>query len=121
MGLGDGQNIQGFSNVGVSLGCIYYLHTRVCSQSGESRHIGTNKLICKANQWSHSCVMWFLPEGCYEQTIILHLYGSCKRGYYARVAVLSCTWGVEDFLEFSDVAGHRRFGVCFHSGTNEVK
>ena len=47
--------------------------------------------------------------------------GVAKRGHDARVAALSCTWGVEDFLELSDVLGHHRVGVCFHFGTNEVK
>ena len=56
-------------------GLFYYFHTRVCSQMtsrGDLCHIGTSKLLCKASQWTGSCVMRFLPEVCSEQTMILN-------------------------------------------------
>ena len=31
-GFGDGQDIEEFLNIGVSLGCFHYFHTKVCSQ-----------------------------------------------------------------------------------------
>ena len=51
-GLRDGQDIEGFSNIGVSLGCFHYFHTTVRSQItfGEDLcHVGTSKLICETN------------------------------------------------------------------------
>ena len=71
----------GFRKLGVSLGCLYDFHTRLCSQmtsGGNLCHIGTSKFICEANQWTGFCVMWFLPRGCFEQTMILNLCGSVK-------------------------------------------
>ena len=53
-------------NIGVSLGCLYYFHAKVCSQitfDGASCHIGARKLICEVNRWTVSCVMWFSPKG----------------------------------------------------------
>ena len=98
---------------GVSLGCLYYFHTIVCSQmtsGGDLYCIGTSKLTCLANQWTDSCVMRFLPEGRCKQTMILNLCGSAKyitvlcfsiRGGDTRVPAPSCTWGVAVFLERS--------------------
>ena len=52
-GLGNGQDKEGFSNVGVSLGCSHYFYTKGCSQM-TSRwdlcHVGTSKLINDTNQ-----------------------------------------------------------------------
>ena len=47
-GLGDGQDTEGFSNIGVSLGCSHYFYTKVCSQmtsGGDLCHAGMSKLI----------------------------------------------------------------------------
>ena len=47
-----GQDTEGFSNIGVSLGCFHYFYTKVCSQmsSGEDlRHVGMSELICVTN------------------------------------------------------------------------
>ena len=52
-GLGDGQDTEGFSNIGVSLGCCHYFYTKVCSQmasGGDFYHAGTSKLISEANR-----------------------------------------------------------------------
>ena len=55
-GLGDGQDTEGFSNIGVSLGCSHYLYTKVCTQVTSGRdlcHVGTSKLISnKSMNWS---------------------------------------------------------------------
>ena len=70
-----------FSNIKVSLWCIYYFHTRVCLQmasGGDLCHVETGKLICEADRWTRPCAMRFLPEGRSEQTVILHLCGSAK-------------------------------------------
>ena len=49
-GLGDDQDTEGFSNIGVSLGCFHYFHTKVCSQmTSDQCHVGTSKLICEIN------------------------------------------------------------------------
>ena len=43
---------RGFLKIGVSLGCLYFFHTKVCSQmtSGEDfYHVGSSKLICETN------------------------------------------------------------------------
>ena len=51
-GLGDGQDTEGFSNIGVSLGCSHYFYTKVCSQTtfgGDLCHVGTSKLISDTN------------------------------------------------------------------------
>ena len=47
-GLGNGEDTEGFSNIGVSLGYSHYFYTKLCSQmsSGEDLcHVGTSKLI----------------------------------------------------------------------------
>ena len=52
-GLGDGQDTEGFSNIGVSLGCSHYFYTKVCSQmtsGGDLCHVGMSKLINDTNQ-----------------------------------------------------------------------
>ena len=52
-GLGDGQDTEGFSNIGVSLGCCHYFYTKVCSRmtsGGDLYHAGTSKLISVANR-----------------------------------------------------------------------
>ena len=57
----------------------FYLHTKVYLKiisGGDLCPVGTSKLICEANRWAGSCVMHFLPEGCPEQTMMLHLCGS---------------------------------------------
>ena len=44
---------QGFSNIGVSLGCCHYFYTKVCSRmtsGGDLYHAGTSKLISVANR-----------------------------------------------------------------------
>ena len=101
-----------FSNIGVSLGCLYYFHTKVFLQTtsaGDMCHVGTSKLICEANRWTGSCVMWFLLEGRSEQTMIIHLRGSGEyttvlcfsiRGGDPRVSAPSRTWSLEGFLEW---------------------
>ena len=41
-----------FSNIGVSLGCLCYFHTKVCSQMTSGRNlcqVGTSRLIYEAN------------------------------------------------------------------------
>ena len=80
------------------------------TSGGDLCHVGTSKLICETNRWTGPCVMRFLPEGHFEQTIILQL---CVSGKYttvfcfsigggdARVPAPSRTWGVERFLECS--------------------
>ena len=73
-------------------------------------HVGTTKLICKANQWTGCCVMRFFPEGCSEQSMILHLCGSGEytlvlcfsiRGDDGRVSAPFRTCSVEGLLERS--------------------
>ena len=116
--LWDGQNIERFSNIGVSLACLYCFHTNVCSQitsGGGLCYVGTSKLICEANRWTGSCVMRFLPKRCSEQTVILDLCGS---GKYTTALRFRIRGGDETV---SDVLGHHRVGVCFHFGTTEVK
>ena len=52
-GLGDGQDTEGFLNIGVSLGCCHCFYTKVSSQmtsSGDLYHAGTSKLISVANR-----------------------------------------------------------------------
>ena len=52
-GLGDGQDTEGFSNIGVSLGCSHYFYTKVCSQmtsGGDLCHVGMSKLISGTNR-----------------------------------------------------------------------
>ena len=51
--LGGGQDTEGFSNIGVSLGCCHYFHTKVCSRmtfGGGLYHAGTSELISVANR-----------------------------------------------------------------------
>ena len=51
-GLGDGQNTEVFSNIGVSLGCPHYFYTKGCSQMtscGDLSHVGTSELIGETN------------------------------------------------------------------------
>ena len=94
--------------------------------SGDLCHVGTSKLICKANRY-FSCVMRFLPKGrslyfiCVGVENILVLCSSI-RGDYARVPAPSRPWGVEGFLERSlmcwVITG---LGCVFHFGTSEVK
>ena len=71
-------------------------------------HVGTNKLICEANRWNRSCMMWFLLEGLSKQTTIHYLCGSGKyttvlcfsiKGGDTRVPDPSPTWRVDGFLE----------------------
>ena len=62
---GDGHN-RGFLKIGVPLGCLYYFHTKVCSQmtfNGDLYHVGPSKLICATNWWTGPCMMQFLQEG----------------------------------------------------------
>ena len=107
-GLGDGQNTEVFSNIGVSLGCPHYFYTKGCSQmtsGGDLCHVGTSKLISETNLWNAPCVIQFLPEGRSETAI--HHY--CRSGKYttvlcfsiggvdARVLAPFCSWGVEAF------------------------
>ena len=52
-GLGDGQDTEEFSNIGVSLGCCHYFYTKVCSRmtsGGDLYHAETSKLISVANR-----------------------------------------------------------------------
>ena len=52
-GLGDGQDTEGFLNIGVSLGCFHYSYTKIFSQmtsGGDLCHLGTSKLIIVTNQ-----------------------------------------------------------------------
>ena len=54
------QNIERFSNTGMSLGCLYYFHTKLCLQmifGGDLCHVGTGKRICKADLWTGSYVV----------------------------------------------------------------
>ena len=73
-GFGNGQDVARFSQIGVSLGFLYYLHAKVCFEitfgEGLSR-VKTSKLICKENQWTSFCVMRLLQKGLSEQAIIL--------------------------------------------------
>ena len=51
-GLGDVQDTEGFSNIGVPLGCSHYFYTKVCSQmisGGDLCHVVTSKLISDTN------------------------------------------------------------------------
>ena len=51
-GLGDGQDTEGFSNIGVSLGCFHYFYTKVRSQmisGGDFWHVRISKLISETN------------------------------------------------------------------------
>ena len=44
--------LERFSNIGVSLGCLYYLHTKVCLQittGGNLCQVRTSKFIWEAN------------------------------------------------------------------------
>ena len=44
-GLGDGQDTDGFLNIGVSLRCFHYFYTKVRSQitsGGDLCHVGTS-------------------------------------------------------------------------------
>ena len=124
---------RGFSKIGVPLGCLYYFHTKVCSQmtsGGDLYHVGPSKLICETNWWTGPCVMQFLREGYSEQTMILNLCRSGKytsvlcfsiRGGDTRVPAPSPTWGVNGFLERSlmcwVIIG---LGCVSHFGTNEI-
>ena len=95
----------------MSLGCLYYFHTKVCLQVtsvGDLNHVGTSKLIFEANRWTGFCVMSFLPKDCSEQIMILHLCksGECTtvlcftiRGGDVKVSPPSCTWSIEGFLK----------------------
>ena len=100
--------IEGFSNIGVSLGCSHYFYTKVCSQmtsGGDLCHVGASKLISKTNRWTGPCVIQFLPEG-RSETMLHHWFGSEKyptvlcfgigRGD-ARFPVPFPTWGLEGF------------------------
>ena len=52
-GLGDGQDTEEFSNIGVCLGSSHYFYTKVCSQmtfGGGLCHTGTSKLISETNR-----------------------------------------------------------------------
>ena len=54
------QNIERFSNTGMSLGCLYYFHTKLCLQmifGGDLYHVGTGKRICEADLWTGSYVV----------------------------------------------------------------
>ena len=87
--LGDGQDKERFSKIGVSLGCLYYLHTKVCSQiisGGDLCHVGPSKLICETNRWTGPCVMRFSRQSFSEQNMILHL---CESGKYTTVLCFS--------------------------------
>ena len=51
-GIRDGQDTEGFSNIGVPLGCSHYFCTKVCSQmtsGGDLCYEGTSKLISETN------------------------------------------------------------------------
>ena len=122
-------NIEGFSNIRVSLGYLYYFHTTVCLQMTSSEHLSNvenSKLTCETNWWTDSCVMQF-----YEQAMILHLCGSGKfttflcfsiRGGDARVPAQSRTWGVDVFMERSMMCRViTGLGCVFHFGSSEVK
>ena len=53
LGVGDGQDTEGFSNIGVSLGSCHYFYTKVSSRmtsGGDLCHAGTSKLIRVANR-----------------------------------------------------------------------
>ena len=107
-GLGDGQDTEGFSNIGVSLGCSHYFYTKVCSQmtsNGDLCHVGTSKLISETNRWTGPCVIQFLLEG-RSETMLHHWFGSEKYptvlcfgigGGDARFPVPFPTWGLEGF------------------------
>ena len=102
-GLGDGQDTEGFSKIGVSLGCSHYFYTKKCCQmtsGGDLCHVGTSKLISETNQWTGPCVI-----GCSE-TMIHHWCGSGKYTTVlcfgigagdARVPAPFDTWGMEGF------------------------
>ena len=123
-GVGNGQNTEGFSNIGVSLGCSNYFYTKVCFQrtSGEDLcHAGTSKLIRETNRWTGSCVMQFLPEGRLET--MLHPW--CGSGKYttvlcfgigrddARIPAPFHTWSGEGFWSFLWCAESSRDWVLF--------
>ena len=99
--LWDGQNIEKFSRIGVSL---------VFSQITFGLrlvHVETMKLICKGNQLTGFCVILFFQKSLSKQTIILNacgsgkytsvLYFSIRRGG-VRVFASSWTQGVQGFL-----------------------
>ena len=55
-GLGDGQDTEGFSNIGVSLGCFHYFCAKVRSQmtsGGDLWHVRITKLISETNLQIH--------------------------------------------------------------------
>ena len=126
-GLGDGQDTEGFSKIGVSLGCSHYFYTKKCCQmtsGGDLCHVGTSKLISETNQWTGPCVI-----GCSE-TMIHHWCGSGKYttvlcfgigGGDARVPAPFHTLGCGGFLERSlmcwVIAG---LGCVFPSGTGKI-
>ena len=52
-GVGDSQDTDAFSNIGVSLGCSHYFYIKVCYQmtsGGDLCHVGTSKLISETNR-----------------------------------------------------------------------
>ena len=108
-GLGDGQDTEGFSNIGMSLGCSHYFYTKVvCSQmtsGGDLCHVGMSKFISGTNRWTGPCVIQFLLEG-RSETMLHHWFGSEKYptvlcfgigGGDARFPVPFPTWGLEGF------------------------
>ena len=130
-GLGDGQDTEGFSNIGVSLGCSHYFYTKVCSQmtsNGDLCHVGTSKLISETNRWTGPCMIQFLPEGRWE-AMLSHW---CESGKYTSLVfwhrwrwfqgpcpISHMRWG--GFLERSLLCWViTRLGCVFHSGTSEI-
>ena len=106
--LGDGQDTEEFSNIGVSYGSSHYFYTKVCSQmtsGGDLCHAGTSKLISEPNQWTGPCKIQFLPEG-RSETMLHHWCRSGKDTTVlcfgigagdARIPAPFHTWGVEGF------------------------
>ena len=131
-GLGDGQDTEEFSNIGVFLGCCHYFYTKLCSRmtsGGDLYHARTSKLIRVANRWTGPCVMQFLLEG--HSEIMLHHW--CGNGKYttvlpfgigggdARVPAPFHTLGCGQLLEHSQMSWIiARLGCVFHSGTGEI-
>ena len=79
-GLGDDQDTQRFSNIGVSLVCSHYFYTKVCYQmtsGGDLCHVGASKLNSETNRWIDPCVIQFLPES-RSGTMLHHWPGNGK-------------------------------------------
>ena len=87
-GLGDGQDTQGFSNIGVSLRCSHYFYTKVCSRmnsGGDLCHVGTSSR-------SETMLHHWCGSGKYTTVLCFGIGGGD-----ARAPAPFHTWGVKGF------------------------